>query len=81
MTEVGDETLRKYLADYLKRAREGERIVITDHGRSIALLIPMGEAKPRQQDEPGSSYSQVDASPASGEVRRQVCEVNRAPNS
>lgn len=41
MTEVGVDTLREYLANYLQRASEGERIVITDHGRSIALLIPM----------------------------------------
>jgi len=41
MTEVGIETLKEHLADYLKRAREGERIVITEDGRSIALLIPM----------------------------------------
>ena len=43
MTEVGIETLKEHLADYLKRAREGERIVITENGRSIALLIPLEE--------------------------------------
>lgn len=41
MTEVGVETLKEHLADYLKRAREGERIVITENGRSVALLIPL----------------------------------------
>jgi prevent-host-death family protein len=39
MTEVGVETLRDHLADYLKRVQSGERIVITDQGTSIALLI------------------------------------------
>lgn len=43
MTEVGIETLQENLADYLKRAREGERIVITENGRSIAVLVPMEE--------------------------------------
>jgi prevent-host-death family protein len=43
MTEVGIETLRENLADYLKRVREGERVVITEDGRSIALLTSMEE--------------------------------------
>jgi prevent-host-death family protein len=43
MTEVGVETLKDQFADYLRRARGGERIVITEHGRSVALLIPIEE--------------------------------------
>jgi len=39
MTEVGVETLKDHLADYLKRVQDGERILITEHGHSIALLI------------------------------------------
>ena len=41
MTKVGVETLKDQLGDYLRRAREGEKIVITEHGRSVALLIPL----------------------------------------
>lgn len=41
MTEVAIDTLKDQLSDYLLRARQGERILITDHGRSIALLIPI----------------------------------------
>lgn len=40
MTEVGVETLKERLSEYLERAREGERIVITDRGQSVALLTP-----------------------------------------
>lgn len=40
-TEVGVEALRDHLGDYLQRARRGERIVITEHGRSVALLISL----------------------------------------
>ncbi len=40
-TEVGVETLKAHLGDYLKRARKGERIVIIEHGRSVALLISL----------------------------------------
>jgi prevent-host-death family protein len=41
MTKVGVEVLKDQLGDYLRRARGGERIVITEHGRSVALLIPL----------------------------------------
>lgn len=41
MTEIGVETLKARLSEYLERAQEGERILITDHGRSIALLSPI----------------------------------------
>jgi prevent-host-death family protein len=40
-TEVGVETLKDHLGDYLRRARKGETIVITEHGRSVALLISL----------------------------------------
>lgn len=43
MIKVGVETLKAELGDYLQRARGGERIVITEHGRSVALLIPLEE--------------------------------------
>jgi prevent-host-death family protein len=41
MTEVGVETLKDRLSEYLERAREGERILITERGRSVALLGPI----------------------------------------
>lgn len=43
MTEVGIETLKDHLGDYLRRARGGERIVIKEHGQSVALLVPLEE--------------------------------------
>ena len=49
MTKVGVETLKDQLGDYLKRARGGERIVITEHGRSVALLIPLEEDAPTKR--------------------------------
>lgn len=44
MLEVGVETLKDHLGDYLRRARGGERIVITEHGHSVALLIALEES-------------------------------------
>ncbi|HEX7180548.1 MAG TPA: type II toxin-antitoxin system prevent-host-death family antitoxin [Thermoanaerobaculia bacterium] len=49
MTEVGVETLKDRLGDYLRRARQGERILITERGRSIALLIPTEESESAKQ--------------------------------
>lgn len=45
MTEVGIETLKGRLDDFLKRARQGERILITEDGQSVALLIPVEESE------------------------------------
>lgn len=52
MTEIGIEALKDRLGDYLARARKGERILITEDGRSIALLIPAeeGESARRASD-------------------------------
>jgi prevent-host-death family protein len=49
MTEVGVETLKDRLGDYLNRAREGERILITERGCSIALLIPIEGNEPARR--------------------------------
>jgi prevent-host-death family protein len=46
MTRVGVDTLKDRLGDYLKRAGEGERILITEHGHSLALLIPIESREP-----------------------------------
>jgi prevent-host-death family protein len=49
MTEVGIETLKARLSDYLKLAQDGERVLITDGGRSIAVLTPIeGSASARR---------------------------------
>lgn len=40
MIEVPYETLRDRLDEYLERARQGERIFITEQGRPATQLIP-----------------------------------------
>ena len=37
---VSSQDLRAHLSDYLQRARQGERITITVHGRPVAVLGP-----------------------------------------
>ncbi len=44
MTEVGIRALKDQLSRYLKRARRGERIVVTDRGEPIAVLSSVGES-------------------------------------
>ncbi|MEA2601400.1 MAG: hypothetical protein QOF89_2392 [Acidobacteriota bacterium] len=44
MREVSIETLRAELGNYLERARQGERILITEGGHLIAYLIPGEES-------------------------------------
>lgn len=46
MTEVAIEALNARLGDYVSRARQGERILITEHGHSVALLIPAEGREP-----------------------------------
>lgn len=40
--EVGVRELRDNLSRYLERVRAGEELVVTDRGRAIARLLPIG---------------------------------------
>lgn len=46
MTTIGVDALKDRLSHYLELARQGERIVITDSGRSVAVLAPAEESEP-----------------------------------
>lgn len=41
MASVGVKQLRDHLTRYLRRARKGEEVVITDRGEPVAELIPL----------------------------------------
>lgn len=41
MTAVGIRALRDSLSEYLRRVREGERVVITDRGQPVAALVAL----------------------------------------
>lgn len=41
---VGVRELRQDLSRYLRRVRKGERLVVTEHGRPLAVLSPWAEA-------------------------------------
>ena len=40
--EVGVRELRNNLSRYLDRVRGGEEVVVTDRGRAIARVLPLG---------------------------------------
>jgi prevent-host-death family protein len=40
--DVGVRELRNNLSRYLDRVRDGEELVVTDRGRAIARLLPVG---------------------------------------
>ena len=40
--EVGVRELRNHLSRYLDRVRDGDELVVTDRGRAIARVVPVG---------------------------------------
>jgi prevent-host-death family protein len=40
--EVGVRELRDHLSRYLDRVRDGEEVIVTDRGRAIARVVPVG---------------------------------------
>jgi prevent-host-death family protein len=45
MLEVGVRMLKAHLSEYLRRANEGECIVVTDRGRQVAELRPLSRER------------------------------------
>jgi prevent-host-death family protein len=41
MHAVGMRELKAHLSTYIGYASQGEEIVVTDHGREVALLVPI----------------------------------------
>lgn len=41
MEEIGIRELKTHLSRHLKRVRAGTRLVVTEHGRSIATISPI----------------------------------------
>ena len=41
MHSVGIKELKSKLSSYVDKASHGERVVITDHGKEVALIVPI----------------------------------------
>ncbi|MEW5745159.1 MAG: type II toxin-antitoxin system prevent-host-death family antitoxin [Nitrospirota bacterium] len=45
MESVGIRELKAKLSGYIERARNGERIVVTDHGEEVAMIVPLSKER------------------------------------
>ena len=52
MSHVGVRELKNRLSRYLERVQEGEDIIVTDHGRSVAKIVPAKSSALRRGLEP-----------------------------
>ena len=46
VSEVGVRALRDHLSRYLEQVQAGRELVVTDHGRGIARLVPIDVGAP-----------------------------------
>ncbi len=45
MDTVGLKALNQQTSQVIGRVRKGERLIVTDHGRGIAMLVPIPESR------------------------------------
>ena len=50
MTTVGIKELKTHLSHYVRLAREGERVIVTDRGRQVAELQHIAPTHPGLQE-------------------------------
>lgn len=62
---VGVRELRQNLSVYLDRVKEGERLEVTEHGRPVALLVPI----PPEEDQIARMIADGRMIPAKGSLR------------
>lgn len=45
MTFAGIKELKARLSSYIDRVRQGEPVIVTDHGEEVAVLVPISEER------------------------------------
>lgn len=45
MLTVGIKELKAKLSSYVERVSAGEEVIVTDHGREVALLVPISRER------------------------------------
>jgi prevent-host-death family protein len=45
MTSVGVKELKAKLSSFLDRVYEGEQVIITEHGREVAIIVPISKER------------------------------------
>ena len=48
MEEVGVRNIKNSLSKYLSRVKRGETLIITEHGKPVARLVPFQPALPKE---------------------------------
>lgn len=43
--EAGVRELRDHLSRYLKAVRDGREVIVTDHGKAVARLVPLDQRR------------------------------------
>ena len=71
MTKVGVKTLKDQLSSYLRLANGGDRVVVTDRGRPIAVLTGIDS-----KDEAQEAWELVDQGLASWDGRKPRGSAN-----
>jgi prevent-host-death family protein len=69
--QVGVRELRQNLSVYLDRVKEGERLEVTEHGRPVALLVPL----PDDDDQLERMIAEGRAIPATRDLAESLCEL------
>ncbi len=76
MREVGIRVLKAKLSEFVALARSGERVLITEHGRRVAEIVPIGRSPDDQ-----AMWNLVDAGLASWGGRKPALPAERVPIS
>ncbi|MBI5747240.1 MAG: type II toxin-antitoxin system prevent-host-death family antitoxin [Nitrospirae bacterium] len=45
MLSIGIKELKAKLSSFVEKASHGEKVVITDHGREVALIVPISSER------------------------------------
>jgi len=45
MISVGVKELKAKLSSYMRLVRKGEEVIVTDHGREVALVVPISKER------------------------------------
>src|SRR5512145_1715944 len=72
---VGVRELRQNLSVYLDRVKEGERLEVTEHGKPVALLVPL----PPEGDQIARLVAEGKMIPAKGSLREWLRENRPIP--
>ncbi len=70
--EVGIRALRDRLSEFVERVRAGEELIVTDRGRAVARLVPVGHERASDRL---VREGLVEPAPAGGERRRPTRRV------